>query len=247
MLEKVEGVIIRTQNYGETHLIATLLTDKLGKIGVLARGAKKPRSRMAAVTQLFIHGEYLVRLGRGLSILEQGDVVNSHRKIREDIFLTAYASYLAELTNVLVDEKQPNYYVYQQLLLTLQGITDFKDPLVLTLMYEMKLYNVAGFAPTIDRCQNCQRTDQINAFSIKEAGVLCQRCLAIDPNHRPINQTQYKLLKLFSEIDMNRVANINVKAENKEVIRQILEQYYETYGGLTLKSRKFLKQIHLLK
>jgi len=65
VLEKVEGVIIRTQDYGETHIIATLLSNKLGKIGVLARGAKKPKSRMSAVTQLFIQGEYLVRLGKG--------------------------------------------------------------------------------------------------------------------------------------------------------------------------------------
>lgn len=247
MLEKVEGVIIRTQDYGETHVIATLFSDRLGKIGVLARGAKKPKSRMSAVTQLFIHGDYLVRTGKGLSVLEQGDVIQSHRKIREDIFLTAYASYLAELTNVLVDEKKPNYYIYQQLLSTLKGITDQKDPIVLSMMYEMKLYKIAGFAPIIDRCQNCQRTDLIHSFSIKEAGVLCKRCLSVDPNHRPINQTQYKLLRLFSEVDMERVANINVKNENKLIIREILDQYYETYGGLTLKTKKFIKQIDLLK
>ena len=247
MLEKVEGVIIRTQDYGETHIIATLLSNKLGKIGVLARGAKKPKSRMSAVTQLFIHGEYLVRLGKGLSVIEQGDVIQSHRKIREDMFLTAYASYLAELTNILLDEKSPNYYIYQQFLATLNGIVEQKDPLVLSMMYEMKLYKVAGFAPIIDYCQSCQQSDQIRAFSIKEAGVLCQRCLSIDPNHWPINETQYKLLHLFADVDMERVANITVKQENKLVIQQILEQYYDTYGGLALKSRKFLKQIDKLK
>lgn len=247
MLEKVEGVIIRTQDYGETHIIATLLSNKLGKIGVLARGAKKPKSRMSAVTQLFIHGEYLVRIGKGLSVIEQGDVIQSHRKIREDIFLTAYASYMAELTNILLDEKIPNHYVYQQFLASLDGIADQKDPLVLTMMYEMKLYKVAGFAPIIDYCQNCQRADQISAFSIKEAGVLCQRCLSVDPNHHSINQTQYKLLRMFAEVDMERVANITVKEENKLIIQNILEQYYETYGSLALKSRKFLKQIDKFK
>lgn len=154
---------------------------------------------------------------------------------------------MAELTNILLDEKTPNHYVYQQFLATLNGITEQKDPLVLTMMYEMKLYKVAGFAPIIDYCQSCQRTDQICAFSIKEAGVLCQRCLAVDPNHRPINQTQYKLLRLFAAVDMERIANITVKEENKLIIQNILEQYYETYGSLALKSRKFLKQIDKLK
>lgn len=246
MLEKVEGVIIRTQNYGETHVIATLFTDKLGKIGVIARGAKKPKSRMAAVSQMFIHGQYLVRIGKGLGVLEQGEVIQSHRRIREDIVLTAYASYIAELTDKLLDEKSQNYFIYQQFMATLKGLTEDKDPLALTMMYEMKLYKVAGFAPMLDYCQRCKQTEDISGFSVQEGGILCKRCLHIDPNYISINQTQLKLLRLFSEVGMERIANISVKEENKKVIKNILEQYYDTYGGLALKSRKFLKQIDLL-
>ncbi|WP_440895873.1 DNA repair protein RecO [Amphibacillus sp. Q70] len=245
MLEKVEGVIIRAQNYGETHVIATLFTDKLGKIGVIARGAKKPKSRMAAVSQMFIHGQYLVRIGKGLGVLEQGEVIQSHRRIREDIVLTAYASYIAELTDKLLDEKSPNYFIYQQFMATLKGLTGDKDPLVLTMMYEMKLYKIAGFAPILDYCQRCKQTKDISGFSVKEGGVLCKRCLASDPNHISINQTQLKLLRLFSEVGLERIANISVKEENKNKIKNILEQYYDTYGGLALKSKKFLKQIDL--
>lgn len=245
-MEKVEGVIIRTQDYGETHVIATLFTDKLGKLGVLARGAKKPKSRMSAVSQLFIHGEFLIRTGRGLATLIQGEVVNSHRKIRENIIQTAYASYVAELTDKLLDEKRPNHYIYQQFISTLKGLTEGKDPLVLTMVYEMKLYKLAGFAPTLDHCQNCAGTTDFTGFSIKEGGILCRRCLSVDPHHSPINQTQLKLLRLFSEVDIERIANISVKDVNKNVIKNILEQFYETYGGLTLKSRRFLKQIELL-
>ncbi|MYL60323.1 DNA repair protein RecO, partial [Virgibacillus halodenitrificans] len=51
MLEKVDGVILKTQDYGETHKIITIYSRKLGKISTLARGAKKTKSRMAAVTQ----------------------------------------------------------------------------------------------------------------------------------------------------------------------------------------------------
>ena len=247
MLEKVEGIIIRTQDYGETHIIATLLTDRLGKIGVIARGAKKPKSRMSAVSQLFIHGQYLVRVGKGLGVLEQGEVIESHRKIREDIFLTAYASYIAELTNILLDEKRQHYQVFQQFLMVFKGLIDQKDPLVLTIIYELQLYNIAGFAPTLDTCQNCQQKDKISAFSIREAGVICQRCLAVDPNYIALNQRQLKLLQLFAEVDLGNIGNISVKEENKRLIQKILEQYYDSYGGFALKSRRFLNQLDLLK
>lgn len=247
MLEKVEGIIIRTQDYGETHVIATMMTDKLGKIGVIARGAKKPKSRMSAIAQMFIHGQYLVRTGKGLGVLEQGEIIDSHRRIREDIFLTAYASYIAELTNILLDEKRPNYYVYQQFLATLEGFIGKKDPVVLSIIYELKLYRIAGFAPTLDLCQNCQELNRLEAFSIKEAGVLCYKCLSVDPNHIRLTQTQIKLLQLFLEVGVDQVANISVKDENKLMITKILEQYYDSYGGFRLKSRKFLKQLDQLR
>lgn len=51
MLEKCEGIVIRTTDYGETNKITTLYTREWGKVGVMARGAKKTNSRLSAVTQ----------------------------------------------------------------------------------------------------------------------------------------------------------------------------------------------------
>nr|WP_268477444.1 DNA repair protein RecO [Bacillus atrophaeus] len=53
MLTKCEGIVLRTNDYGETNKIVTLLTREHGKIGVMARGAKKTNSRLSAVSHLF--------------------------------------------------------------------------------------------------------------------------------------------------------------------------------------------------
>ncbi|GAE91164.1 DNA recombination and repair protein RecO [Gracilibacillus boraciitolerans JCM 21714] len=86
MFEKVEGFILRSQDYGETHKIVTMLTPTMGKIGAIARGAKKTKSRMAAITQPFIHGSFLIQPGNSLATIQQGEVLTSFRKI-ERIFL----------------------------------------------------------------------------------------------------------------------------------------------------------------
>ena len=96
MLQKCEGIVIRSTDYGESNKVVTLYTRELGKVGVMARGAKKPNSRLSAITQLFTHGYFLVQKGSGLGSLQQGEMVSSLRTIREDIFLTAYASYIQE-------------------------------------------------------------------------------------------------------------------------------------------------------
>ena len=64
MFQKCEGIVLRTTDYGETNKIITLFTREWGKIGVMAKGAKKPKSRLAAITQPLTYGYYLVQKGK---------------------------------------------------------------------------------------------------------------------------------------------------------------------------------------
>ena len=79
VLTKCEGIVIRSTNYGETNKIVTLYTKEFGKIGVMARGAKKPNSRFSAVTQMFHYGTYLFQGSRGLGQLQQAETIESFR------------------------------------------------------------------------------------------------------------------------------------------------------------------------
>lgn len=105
MLIKSEGIVLRTTDYGETNKIVTLLTRKHGKIGVMARGAKKSNSRLSAISQPFLYGTFLIQSSTGLGTLQQGEMIESMRAIREDLFLTAYAAYMTELMDKGTEEK----------------------------------------------------------------------------------------------------------------------------------------------
>lgn len=245
MFEKLEGTILRTQDYGETHKIVTLFTREKGKIACIARGAKKPKSRMASITQPFIHGMFLVQGGKGLGTMQQGEVILSFRKIREDIVKTAYASYLAELTEKTLDQQKIESYIYQQFFFSLQAIEADKDPDIIMIMYELKIFRKAGFAPVLHQCVRCARTENTYAFSIQEGGFLCSRCKLVDERSVQLSEKLTKLLQIFSQVDLQQIGAISVKKENKELLKQLIEAYYEHYGSFYLKSKKFLKQINV--
>lgn len=105
MLNKWEGIVLKSMPYGESNKIVTLYTREAGKMTAMARGAKKPASRLSAVTQTFTYGYYLLRTGRGMGTLEQGEPIDSMRHIREDLEATAYASYIVELIDRLTDDR----------------------------------------------------------------------------------------------------------------------------------------------
>ncbi|WP_073201667.1 DNA repair protein RecO [Gracilibacillus kekensis] len=246
MFEKVEGFILRTQDYGETHKIVTLLTPTLGKIGAIARGAKKTKSRMAAITQPFIHGSFLIQPGSSLATIQQGEVLTSFRKIREDIFKTAYTSYLAELTDKLIDQKKYNPFIYKQLVHTVELINDDKDAEILSMIYEWKMYKEAGFAPVVTQCVSCGNKQDLKAFSIANGGMLCRNCLTKDENKITVPEKVAKLMAIFAWVEVEQIGNISVKSENKVIIQRIMDQYYEEHGGYYLKSKRFLKQMNQL-
>lgn len=248
MLQKVEGIVIRTSDYGESNKIVTLFSRELGKLSVMARGAKKANSRLSAPTQHFTYGYFLVQkgAGKGMGTLQQGEIVSSFRELREDIFLTAYGSYVIELTDRATEEGKHNPFLFELLYQTLHYMSEGVDMQILMHIYQVKLLPVLGLYPSFDSCAICGGTqDAYKAFSLREGGFLCQQCLTKDKHAFPIFENTSKLIRLFYHFDLNRLGNVTVKDETKKQLSRILDNYYDEYSGLYLKSRRFLKQLDL--
>jgi len=242
MLQKTVGIVLRTQDYGETHKLVTIFTKDLGKITTISRGANKPRSRLSAVSQLFIEAEFLLYIPKGLATLRQGDIISTYRHIREDLLRTTYAAYMIELTDKLIEEKSPEPFLYNELRQTLEWINNEEEYLVPLMMYEMKLFKKGGFAPVVDYCVNCSHHERLDAFSIQEGGALCNRCVTIDQYAMRLPPALFRILSIFLHVELDRVGNINMKSENVERLRSLLDQYYDQYGGYKIRSKKLLGQ-----
>lgn len=246
MIQKCEGIVIRRIDYGENNKIITIYTREWGKIGVMARGANKPKSRLSSVTQLFYYGYFLVKGSTGLGSLSQGEPISSFRHIREDIISTAYASYIIELLDKATDERKPNPFLFELVYQTLHYINEGYDAEVLTAIFEMKMLSVLGIPPVLDRCVCCQRTEGEFAFSVREGGFICHQCKEKDMYRIPISAQTVKLLRIFYHFDLSRLGNISLKEETKKELKLVIESYYDEYSGLMLKSKKFLQQLHKL-
>ncbi|MFY4774891.1 DNA repair protein RecO [Metabacillus sp. RGM 3146] len=247
MLQKCEGIVIRTNNYGETNKIVTLYTRELGKVGLMARGAKKPNSRLAASTQPFTYGMFMFQKSSGLGSMQQAETIDSMRAIREDIFLTAYASYTAELLDKGTENLQTNPFLFELFYQTLHYLGEGLDPEILVRIFEVKMLSVLGLHPSLDSCAVCGNKEGTFHFSIREGGFICHRCFDKDPYRFAISPTAVKLLRLFYYFDLNRLGQISVKPETKLELKKVIEAYYDEYSGLFLKSKKFLDQVEQMR
>lgn len=244
MLYRVEALVIRSTDYGEGNKIITLFTEAYGKIGVMARGARKPTSRLSAVAQPFTYGEFVFfRVGTQLGTLNHAEMIRSHQRLREDVLLSAYASYLTEMTDRLIGDNEPQAYIYRQLNAAYTALTDGKDPQIISHIYEMKILAAAGYAPSLTHCAECGEPTDHTVFSFQAGGLLCSRCAGRDREAVNIGETGRKLLRLFEAVDLERLGSIDVKPETKERLKSVMRGWIDTHVNVKWRSRSVMEQM----
>lgn len=248
VLYRVEGLVIRSLDYGEGNKIITIFTENYGKIGIMARGAKKMNSRHSAASQLFTYAEYVFyRVGNKLGNLNSAEIINSHRRLREDLLLSAYAAYITELTERLVAEQEASPWLYRQYQSALQQLDDGKDAQIIMHIYEMKMLRHAGYVPELDQCVSCGKTaEDVRHYSIRLGGGLCRTCASSHPDAEPIHDQVMKLLRLFTRVDLARLGKIEVKADNKVQLKAFMRTWLDTHLDVRLRSRDILEQMQML-
>ncbi len=243
MIEKTEGIVIRTLNYGETNKIITIFTRRYGKIGLMARGAKKTKSKLSSSSQLFFYGHFLYQQGKGLGVLHQGEAIDSFRSMKADIISMAYAAYLVEFTDKITDDRSPSPLLYDTLLQTMKGINDGISPEILALIFNVKMLPLAGIAANLDSCIHCGTREGPFSFSMTGGGYLCRQCKSVDPYSVPLSKQVSKLLTLFKHVPLERVGTVSIKRENIKHMKNVIDSYYQQNAGLQLKSKRFLDQM----
>jgi len=195
------------------------------------------------VTQPFTHGSFLIRTGRGMGTLEQGEPIDSMRHIREDLEATAYASYVVELIDKLTEDNQRIAGIYGLLYEALHAINEQYDPEAIALFVEWKMLPIAGIHPILHQCANCGATEGEFAFSFMQIGFICHRCFHVDKHSIRISPSQLKLIRTFYTVPINRVGNLTLKKTTKNFMKKLVRTIYDEQVGIRLKSRTFLDQL----
>lgn len=169
--------------YGEADLILHLFTLERGRMGAIAKGARKTQSRFGARLEPFSHVELRLHLGRGdLATVTGVELVRSHQGIRETYGCVSAAQVAAESILRMFLEGDASPQAFEALVRFLDvlegaGATaegPATDPLVLS--FGLKLLWVAGFLPHLDGCASCGGAEPLVAFSAPAGGGVCDAC-----------------------------------------------------------------------
>lgn len=170
------AVVLRTGALGEADRLVTVLLREVGKVRCAARGARKSRRRFAGGLGPGVRGRAEVALApRGLARLLSFEAALGAQALGRDLEVFACTAYLAELTDALVAEQDPDPALFDALSDALDGLArEGADPCWLR-RYELRLLVALGAMPALDRCAVCggAARGEAVAFAWDRGGALC--------------------------------------------------------------------------
>ena len=240
MLETVEGIIISEKPYGETSKIINCLTKEYGIIGIIAKGSRNLKSDLRSTTNKLIYGNFNIYYKKDkLSNLVSVDVINPFKNILKDLTRISYASFLTDLTEQVY--KQCNSTdVYNLLINALVKINEGYDASVITNILELKFLDFLGVMPIIDRCSNCGKTSGIVTLDSSRGGYICSNCYK---NEKIVSDKTIKLIRMYYYVDISKITKLEVSKKCKLEINSFLDDYYDRYTGLYLKSKSLINNL----
>jgi len=241
-LYRVSALVLRQRDLGETDRILTLLTRECGKVRAVAKGVRRPRSKLAAAAQLFCCANLQLAAGANLDIVTQCQVRCAFYGLREDLSRLSYASYFADLVDSFVEERDGGDQLFDLLYAALAQAERGSRLELLARVFELRLMSALGYAPELGACIRCgaDAQDAWVGFSPALGGVICPNCTAAEPGWQRISAGTLRTARICSQAWPGLLPRVRLTRATAGELAAAMRAYIEYHLGRRMRSASFL-------
>jgi DNA repair protein RecO (recombination protein O) len=180
---KTEAVVLRSIRYGEADRILHLYSTARGRIGAIAKGSRRPKSRFGGRLEPFFRLDLILHEGRSdLLTVTNVATLDGYPRLRSSGPALTAGARACDAVLRLLDSAEPNPPAYNLLCRYLALLDDSAQPraagLETALAFRLKLALAAGFSPELASCARCGEAEHLSGFSGAAGGVVCASCEA---------------------------------------------------------------------
>lgn len=242
---RTEAIVLRRKDFGEADRLLTLFTPDTGKIRVIAKGIRKPRSRKAGHLELYTRSNLLLARGRDMDIITQAVTVDAYRPLREDLLRSTYGSYCIELLDKFTPDEAENKPLYDLLVMALGWLAEASDLALTTRYYELQLLGMAGYQLELFYCvvngEKVIAEDQF--FSPADGGVVCPTCGETRDGAFRISLNALKVLRFMIRSPYDSLRDLKLSAGVQSELERVTQRTITYHLERQLKSVEFLKHV----
>lgn len=226
MIVRTDAVILRTLDYAETSQIVTLYTRRHGRVTVIAKGSRRPKSRFGSALQpmAYVQVVYYYKEGRGMQTLTESAHVRALHGIGRSVAKITAGLRIVELVQAMTEDEEPNALLFNVLVQSLVALDDAaeRDENVLP-YFQLRLATVLGFSPDIQR-------EAVQALG-DDGGVLALASGAIaPPGAAPragmrASRAALRAFAVFARADLGAVLRMALPAETRAEVERLVDAY----------------------
>ncbi len=241
-------LILKSRPYREADILLTVFGIKSGKMGAIAKGARRAKSRLAGIYPLS-YAVCQIYHGRStLDTLNGWDLIEGFPALQKDLSKLSWAMLLADLVDEMFLERDPNPSVVPWLIAAWERLARASAPRTTALTASWQLLKLAGYIPQWDRCGLCQQVPLQGPLWIDwEQGVYCASHY---PNHHPggmeISLGTLRTWHQWMALDVTKIGNYDAKGIIANQLFDLFCQYVEHHIGRMPRSLQFVREVETM-
>jgi DNA repair protein RecO (recombination protein O) len=242
---QTEAIIIKKTKHGEAGRILTLITPHLGKIHAVAKGVRRPKSKLSGHLELLTYSQVSLARGHNLDTITGSQTINAFLLLKSDLDLTSYALYVAELTDQFTVDRMENTEVFELLLTTLQRLCQANNKEIILRHFELQLLNTTGYRPQLQQCVACHKPLEpvTNCFSSAAGGMLCPVCSQNQTFLYPLSVNALKVLRLLQNDDFDMAIKLKLTPQLTYELQEVIRRYIKYILEREIKSATWLDDL----
>ncbi len=240
-----EGLVIKTIDQGESNRLIVILTKDIGVITAFAGGVRKPTSKLASGSGIFVYSSFNLTLSGDKYRVEEAVPIELFYNLRSDILKVACASYFCDIISEISPPGDSGTEYLPVILNALHLLSNTeKSVKLIKTVTEMRFMMAAGFAPNL--CEaSCGHNDGEICFDYLEGTLICRACsYKIEHfNGTVLNKTMLDTLKFITENDAKKVYNFTIPDKDLDYLNTVTENYIIAVTERRFKTLDFLKSV----
>ena len=244
-LYRCEAIVLSRIDFGEADRVVTVYSRQHGKLRVVAKGARRPLSRLGTHLEYFCRSQLMLAKGRDLDVVTGAETVNAHLALRGDLDAYGHASHMVELVARRTEERQENSVIFDLLAGSLQLLAEGVDPYHVTRHFELALLNHLGFRPELQQCVECRAplTQASHPFMADLGGFLCELCQPRGVALRYITVNAQKYLRAVERGGLGPIVNLELDPPLRNEIERLLSDYLRHISERDLSSLRVWREL----
>ena len=237
----VSGMVLAASPVGEYDKRVVILTRELGKITAFARGARRMKSPLMAVSNPFVFGEFQVYEGRDSYTLSGANVKEYFLDLAQMQPGVYYGFYFLELAEYFSQEGNDETQLLNLLYVTMNAIRRGRQDLrLIRCIFELRTITINGEAPQMFSCMECGTKENLTVFSLRDSAIYCPNCGKTIKDPWPLQPATVLACRYIIASPTEKLYGFTVNEDILDELERLLRAYLHRYVEKKMKTLQIL-------